>query len=182
MTNDDSLPIFKYFPDPIADGVVKESNLACRCCKRRRGYIYTGPAYALAEYEEAFCPWCIASGSAAAMFDVAFTDSAGIGGYGAWERVPDHVIQELVTRTPGFNGWQSEQWFPHCGDAAAYLGRAGHDELKGEWSGAVESIRARYRGEHWDAYFPLLDREGECTAYVFRCLHCGQLGGYSDWS
>jgi uncharacterized protein CbrC (UPF0167 family) len=33
---------------------------------------------------------------------------------------------------------------------------------------------------HWDEYFALLSRDGSPTAYVFKCRHCGRLGGYSD--
>jgi uncharacterized protein CbrC (UPF0167 family) len=37
-------------------------------------------------------------------------------------------------------------------------------------------------GARWDGYVAALtkDASGGPTAYVFRCLHCGQLGGYSD--
>jgi hypothetical protein len=34
--------------------------------------------------------------------------------------------------------------------------------------------------ESWQSYFDAMDFNGSPTAYVFRCLHCGKLGGYSD--
>ena len=34
--------------------------------------------------------------------------------------------------------------------------------------------------EDWEDYFESLDAKSSPTAYVFRCLHCGALGGYCD--
>jgi uncharacterized protein CbrC (UPF0167 family) len=39
-------------------------------------------SYAIEELEDAFCPWCIADGSAAEQFDAEFVDPEAIGGYG----------------------------------------------------------------------------------------------------
>jgi len=88
----------------------------------------------------------------------------------------------VAERTPGFNSWQSERWFTHCDDAAAFIAIAGHDELAALGPGAVAAIRedCGYGGDEWDNYYATLDRDGGPTAYIFRCLHCGQLGGYSD--
>jgi len=36
------------------------------------------------------------------------------------------------------------------------------------------------KGEDWQYYFGMLDRDGSPTAYVFQCLHCGRYLGYSD--
>ena len=121
-------------------------------------------------------------GDAADRFDVEFVDPPGVGGYGLWDSVSDEVRDELVKRTPCFLGWQTERWFTHCGDAAAYLGRGGHAELVGPWAPAVSYIRAEARmdEEQWEDYSRSLARDGDCSAYVFRCLHCGALGGYSD--
>ena len=51
------MPSFGYHLDPIASGSVKASNAACVCCTEARGYVYTGPVYAEAEYEKTLCPW-----------------------------------------------------------------------------------------------------------------------------
>jgi uncharacterized protein len=90
----------------------------------------------------------------------------------------------LLWQTAGPRGWQQERWFTHCGDAAAYLGQAAGRQLRGEWAPALPSIRAdaAMSDEQWEQ---LLDDfatgpTGSPTAYVFRCLHCGQLGGYWD--
>ncbi|MES2523036.1 MAG: CbrC family protein [Gemmatimonadota bacterium] len=176
------LPSFRYHPDPLGTGSIATSPEACRRCERQRGYIYTGPVYANEELGEAFCPWCIADGSAAQEFDAEFTDSEGVGDYGAWDAVPPEVVDEVTRRTPGFIGWQQERWWTHCADAAEFLGRAGRRELSERWPDAVPVLMAEagLDGAGWTAYAAELDTEGSPTAYIFRCRHCGQLGGYSD--
>ncbi|HZF69017.1 MAG TPA: CbrC family protein [Gemmatirosa sp.] len=178
----DSLPVFTYHPDPVATGSVVPSAATCRCCERARGYVYVGPVYAEAELGDALCPWCIADGSAAERFDAEFVDAAGVGDHGAWAPVPAGVAAEVARRTPGFSGWQQERWWTHCGDAAQYLGPAGAPELRAAWAGALPAIQADvgFEGADWDDYLAALDRVRGPTAYVFRCRHCGQLGGYSD--
>jgi uncharacterized protein CbrC (UPF0167 family) len=96
--------------------------------------------------------------------------------------VPQTVIDEVTNRTPGFGGWQSEQWWTHCGDAAQFLGRAGKEELESLWPQAVQSIRENtgLDGAAWVDFFNALDKDGSPTAYVFRCAHCGAFGGYQD--
>jgi len=178
-----TLPSFRYHPDPIASGSVAPSGAACRACGQARGYIYTGPVYAEEELEDALCPWCIADGSAAARFDADFVDPAGVGDVGRWSTVPAAVAEEVAKRTPGFTGWQQERWWTHCGDAAAFLGRTGHPELVTRWPEAIEALRLEigFKGKDWDDYLHSLDAEGSPTGYVFRCRHCGALGGYSDF-
>ena len=127
-----SLPIFPYHPDPLATGSVVESEAACAACGRARGYLYGGPVFA--EEEQAFCPWCIADGTAAAAFDAEFTDVAD-----APADVPAEVLEAIAQRTPGFSGWQQERWLYHCGDGAAYLGSEGGDP-------AAHRFRCRHCG------------------------------------
>ena len=181
--SDEKLPEFRYHPDPIATGSIEQSNATCVCCGRARGYIYAGPVYAVKEYDRRICPWCIADGTAHAKLDASFHDEAGVGGYGDWDDVPEEVIEEIAHRTPGFTGWQQEQWWTHCGDAAQFIGRAGHDELVDAGPQAIEAIRENTGlppGEEWDEFFDALDKDGSPTAYLFRCSKCGQIGGYQD--
>src|SRR5437867_1874998 len=131
-----SLPTFKYHPDPLATGSIERSEVECVCCGRERGYVYTGPVYSKEELLDRICPWCIADGSAHTKFDAEFTDAEGIGEYSPEPAVPREVIEEVVFRTPGFSGWQQERWLACCGDAAAYLGRAGRQELEVQWPDA----------------------------------------------
>jgi uncharacterized protein CbrC (UPF0167 family) len=51
-------------------------------------------------------------------------------------------------------------------------------------SEAVKAIKEEigFEGNEWDDYFASLDKDGEPTAYIFRCRHCGALGGYSDFT
>jgi uncharacterized protein CbrC (UPF0167 family) len=178
-----SLPSFKYHPDPIATGSIKQSDTACECCGQQRGYIYVGPVFSVEELSECICPWCIADGSAHEKFDAEFTDAAGVGGYSEPPIVPETVIEEVAFRTPGFSGWQQEHWLACCGDAAAFVGRAGRAELEHQWADAVPSIQKEcgmVDGPDWQGYFRALHKDGSPTAYVFRCLHCGRQLGYSD--
>jgi uncharacterized protein CbrC (UPF0167 family) len=178
-----TLPTFKYHPDPVATGHVVASTIECVSCGHARGWIYIGPVYSEEEYGERICPWCIADGSAHARLDVIFTDAAGIGGYGAWDEVPAEVIQEVAQRTPGFNGWQQEKWWTHCGDAAAFIGRAGRDELEDLGDDAIVAIQGTFDlsdDSDWEEIFESLDKDGSPTAYMFRCTQCGEVGGYWD--
>jgi len=178
-----TLPTFKYHPDPVVTGNIVESDTECCCCGKARGYIYTGPVYAIEEYDECICPWCIADGSAQEKLDASFTDEDGIGGGGEWDDVPEDVIEEVAYRTPGFSGWQQERWWTHCGDAGQFLGRAGRKELEAFGPEAITAIQDSTgldAGPEWDRFLAALDKDGSPTAYVFRCTKCGTLGGYQD--
>ena len=177
------LPNFKYHPDPIATGSIIPSEVECKCCDERRGFVYVGPIFSVEELSECICPWCIADGSAHEKFDAEFTDASGIGGYSQPAVIPKAAVEEVAFRTPGFSGWQQEHWMTCCGDAAAFVGRAGRAELEHEWPDAVASIQQEYGGddgEDWQSYWSALDKNGSPSAYVFRCLHCGKHLGYSD--
>lgn len=176
-----ALPVFKYHPDPVATNSIVESGVTCRCCAQQRGFIYTGPVFSEEELADSICPWCIADGSAHERFSAEFTDSAGITS-DTGEPVPSAVVEEVSYRTPGFTGWQQERWVACCGDAAAFLGRAGRKELKSKWAAAVPALRdeAGLTAEEWKDFANDLDAEESPTAYVFRCLHCNALLGYTD--
>jgi uncharacterized protein CbrC (UPF0167 family) len=178
------LPVFRYHPDPVATGSVVPSDRLCRCCGRARGFIYTGPTYAEADLDNGLCPWCIATGAAHERFNATFTDPDRIGNTETWPSVPTEVADAVAYRTPGFQGWQEERWFTCCGDAGAFLGPKGRRELQEAGVEAVTAIREEigYEGARWDEYFDDLNRDFGPTAYLFRCLHCGRLGGYSDFS
>lgn len=138
--------------------------------------------YAIESLHEELCPWCIHDGSAAAAFDADFTDV----GWGVPDDVPPEVTEAVSKRTPGFSGWQQERWLYHCSDAAAFLGRSGYAELQSHRE-AVDMIRAENAGFGWtnsdvDGYLRALHPDGDATAYLFRCLHCGAYLAYSDMS
>lgn len=178
-------PQFRYHPDPLKTGSVRLSKQVCVVCSRRTGYIYTGPVYAEAELNEQICPWCIANGNAHAKYDAEFSDLAGVGGYHTWDAVPLEIAEHVAYRTPGFSGWQQERWFTHCGDAGAFLGVVGYDQLVQHGPAAVEAIAseaARHENGNLDQYVRALSATGQPTAYLFVCLHCGTYGGYSDFT
>jgi len=175
------LPDFKYHPNPIATGSIVRSEKVCPVCGQSRGFSYDGVPYGTNELEH-ICPWCIADGSAHDEFGVEFIDIGGVGGFGEWERVPKEVVEEVAFRTPGFASWQEEHWFTRCGDAAEFLGPMGKEELEKMGPEAIEVVRAEsgHQGADWEYYFSKLDRRLAARAYLFRCRHCGKLGGYSD--
>ncbi len=179
----ESLPKFKYHPNPLKTGSILKSENECVCCGKARGFIYAGPVYAEEEYEECICPWCIADGSAHEKLDCLFVDEEGIGGYGDWDEVPEEVIEEIAYRTPGFVAWQQEQWWTHCGEAGQYLGRAGENEVRAAGQNAIDSIRESADiddDDEWEEFLESLDKDGSPTAYLFKCCKCGQIGGYQD--
>jgi len=133
------LPEFPYHPDPRATGAVVESERRCLVCSTARGYVYTGPVYAVEELADGICPWCIADGTAAERFDAEFTDV----GTHVPDDVPREVLEQIARRTPGFSGWQQEHWLYHCGDGAAFEGV--DDDADAE--GATYRFRCRHCGE-----------------------------------
>ena len=166
-------PAFKYHPDPLATGSMKESDETCVACGRARGYIYVGPVYAVEELVDELCPWCIADGSAARKYNADFTDV----GWGVPQGVSAAVLDEVAHRTPGFCGWQQEHWLYHCDDAAAFLGRVGYRDLE-QIPGALAMLLDD--DDQTEAFVRSLHADGEVTAYLFRCLACSTHVVYAD--
>lgn len=184
MTNQ---PTFRYHPDPVGTGSAVPTSEPCGLCHQPTDLRYEGPVYAEQEPEiDVVCLRCIADGSAARAFGsggelAEFTDAAirnGVVG------VPRSVVEEVAHRTPGFASWQSEEWMYHCADAAAFLGCVGWPELGG-LPDALSSLRGEYAedgpfSEANDDRWHFLDADGDATAYLFRCLHCGVHLAYWD--
>ena len=183
MTNEAlrELPVFRYHPDPVGTGSLIASSQDCDACGQARGYVYDGPVYA-EDDQWTFCPWCIADGNAADMHDAGFTEAQDWG-----DGIPADVVAEVTRRTPGFSAWQPERWLTHHGDAAAFLGACGIQELRKHGDGAIEAVR-RFaaaegdiaEGPGRDAYLESLDAAGGPTAYLFRCLRCEEFLAYCD--
>lgn len=179
------LPTFRYHPDPIGTGSIEPSEVVCVVCSKARGFIYTAEVHSQAEIRSKVCPWCIADGSAHDRFDAEFADEPYVGGRN-WSSVPPAIARIVVTRTPSFIPWQHVYWFACCNDAAAFLGRAGHAEIVAQFAGVEASLRQEMDMDgpeydaDWTEYFATLNKDDSPTAYVFRCLHCGALGGFSD--
>ncbi|MBY4715932.1 CbrC family protein [Burkholderia cepacia] len=63
------------------------------------------------------------------------------------------------------------------------MGRAGTGELRALGPQAVASIREPTgldEGAEWERCLAALDKDGSPTAYLFRCIRCGEPGGYQD--
>jgi uncharacterized protein CbrC (UPF0167 family) len=58
----------------------------------------------------------------------------------------------------------------------------GGRELSGAGPEAIAAVQEStgLADESWNEFFAALDREGSPAAYLFRCLHCGRFGGYTD--
>ena len=176
------LPLFRYHPDPVATGSAVSADAACSLCGMRRGIRYAGPVYG--SQPDTLCLHCIASGEAAERLGsgggpAVFSDAIDVP-----DDVPADVVDEVTMRTPGFSGWQQERWLYHCADAAAFLGGAGYAELA-PYPDAIASLREDCQRLGWPAdriekLLSSLDKRGEPTAYLFRCLHCGARLAYWD--
>ena len=172
------LPSFRYHPDPVATGSVVPSDATCECCGRARGFVYNGPTYG-PRTVKALCPWCVADGEAHRQLELTFADAHPLAGVSA------AVREEVVRRTPGYSGWQQERWLTHCGDACAFLGPTGREDVEAFGEELVASLREDagwLREEAFAAFYAGLDRDGEPVAFAFRCLHCGALVGYIDYT
>ncbi|HZS47381.1 MAG TPA: CbrC family protein [Blastocatellia bacterium] len=167
------LPQFRYHPDPVATGNAAESDKTCRSCEQARGYIYSGPVYAVEELDEQICPWCIADGSAAAKFDATFTDDVSLFSAG----LDKNIIEEITKRTPGYTSWQSEVWLECCNDACAFHGDASTEDLESLKGKQLKKLLSELDMEkdEWEDFVSEYEPGGEPALYKFVCLHCGQI-------
>lgn len=166
-----ALPVFKYHPDPLKTGSVERSQTACTCCGMVRGYIYVGPVYALDDYLDRICPWCIADGSAARKFDAEFVDSYPLSSVGLAKSIIDAVIH----RTPGYVTWQADDWLSHCGDACAFLGHAAVSDVIEASAETIDDWCTRNKQDRsvWAMSSEGYQPHGQPSFHKFQCLHCG---------
>jgi len=164
------LPQFKYHPEPLSTGAIKEATEICCCCEQARGYIYVGPVYSLHDLYGKLCPWCISDGSARLRFNASFTARVG-NGTQRWERVSKVIVEEVAYRTPSFVAWQEPEWWTHCGDAAAFKGHFGLIDVEHNRDRIESTLMNELAQAHpaeWDEFV------------LFECLTCGLYGGYRD--
>lgn len=175
---------FTYHPDPVDSGSLRSGDgTRCDICGHTAGWIYDGPAYGRVPHGTVICAECISTGRAADERDAEFTDLGGDG----WDAVPAQVKDEVLHRTPGFAGWQQEEWRAHCSDAMVFLGPMGWAELEAAGPGAVQALRDwlsswRWTDDQVDDFLGQLSRQGMPTAYSFRCRHCGTFTAYADFT
>tara|TARA_R110000765_G_scaffold405543_1_gene502094 strand:- start:1000 stop:1608 length:609 start_codon:yes stop_codon:yes gene_type:complete len=166
----EELPKFKYNPNTLKLGIIKKVKTNCPVCEKERDYVYEGPFYSVDDID-GICPWCIKDGSASKKYDGEFQDTESC------EPVDkDEYLEELTTRTPGYSGWQQEQWLSHCGDFCAleaYVGWQEITHLKNELESDLNQIKSDYglSQEELESY---LVNNGGMQGYLFKCIHCGQ--------
>ncbi|MGT5902937.1 CbrC family protein, partial [Escherichia coli] len=99
------------------------------------------------------------------------------------EPVTDEMLKELVERTPGYHGWQQEFWLAHCGDFCVFIGYVGWNDIKDrldEFANLEEDCENF--GIRNSDLAKCLQKGGHCQGYLFRCLHCGKLRLWGDFS
>ena len=165
----ESLPAFRYHPDPVGSKVFVPSHGTCPCCQADRSWAYVGPFYALEELD-GLCPWCIANGRAHARFDAEFGEIEAIEG-GA----DPEAVDELLHRTPWYFAAQQEPWPVHCGDFCAVVGRLRPLDLGRYREGLTSDLQAiRFRLEldpqELERYLRM--ENSPLWAQLFRCLRC----------
>ncbi|MFI6832711.1 CbrC family protein [Kribbella sp. NPDC050241] len=178
-----SVPDFRYHPDPVATGSAEVSEDTCELCGEQTGFRSRGPIYGVQLKE--ICLGCIADGTAADRLvtpngPTEFTDV----GWGVPDGIPDAVLKEISQRTPGHYSWQQDHWLYHCGDGAAYLGRVGWEQLRHD-PGALRALQSEASEVGLDdsaamGWISRLSVDGDMTAYLIECLHCGLHLAYSD--
>jgi uncharacterized protein len=164
------LPKFKYNPNALSLGVIREEETNCPVCKKERKYLYDGPFYTENDVE-GICPWCIFDGAAAKKYEGEFQD------VDSCEEVDkEEYIDELIHRTPGYVGWQQEYWLSHCGDFCAIVQYVGWEEIKHLENELAEDIRKiciEY-GLTKQEFQNGLINEGNLQGYLFECIHCSK--------
>jgi uncharacterized protein CbrC (UPF0167 family) len=167
----EALPTFRYYRDPLGDKTIEPSSATCAACGRARGFIVTTTSYgADVPGDAAFCPWCVADGTAARKFG-AFFNEVDRGAEAEATAIVEH-------RTPGFPTWQDWSWPTHCGDVGVYLGQPSGTELRAnaEALAALLADVAQYEwGRDEDYMRDFLDGlGGSQVVYLFECPRCGK--------
>ena len=167
MDNKTNIPKFKYHPNIETDDIVIYDEGICQCCNKKVN-AYIEHIYSPTDVD-CICLDCVKDGSAAKKFNGCFNQYA--------EKVSDpEKTDELFHRTPGYLGWQFEYWLACCDDYCAYLGRVGIKEL--DELGITEEVLEEY-SKREDAY-PIedvreyMDKDGDMSGYLFKCLHCNK--------
>jgi len=184
------LPKFKYHPDPVYTNVFEPLDEICDCCGEKSHYIYTPAIYSRHDIDS-LCPWCIANGKAQKKYDAILNPNVAVADNDMvepWCKIPSDVEEEITFRTPGFAGYQEEYWWSHCNDGAAFIGYVG-DLDKNIFSSSkakrfVEEMKRinELDDSEWEWLISTPDKEHSITFYVFKCIHCGEIGGYGDFT
>ena len=158
---------FRYHPNIYDDDILFHKSGICQCCGKQISefieHVYSS------EDVDCICLQCVSDGTAAQKFDAVFVSWA--------ESVSDPKKRdELFHRTPGYLGWQDENWLACCDDFCQYLGRVGIDELNN--LGIKDEVLQEY-AKRDDAYSledveECLYKDGDMSGYLFKCIHCNK--------
>jgi len=171
------LPNFEYFPDPIGNGCIVAEQTMCPCCKQSRNYVYKGPIYTTHDVSEV-CPWCIASGDAAEKWSASFNDILDVPA-----GVPQHVIETIDARTPGYETWQGNGWLFSEQDALVFVGDVVGTDLVSEGSSEkIEACRKALAEWNIGSEFDLSQvvAGGQPAIYMFQYKDTGAYRCYAD--
>lgn len=163
------LPHFRYHPDPFATGVVVARESVCPVCRKTTGYAYDGPFYSVQTIEN-LCPWCIANGSAATMFDGDFVYTND------FDQVLDESkTDELQHRTPGYFFGSDYFWPTHCGDYCSVQRKVNWSDIAALEEPLADDLDQLQVEDGTDRQAKREALTGTAFwAYLFRCLHCGR--------
>lgn len=172
-----NIPKFKYFPDPIKVGSIKESDQTCECCGQKRGYIYTSTMYS-SQNVEYLCPWCIHNGKAAKKFDGFFNSFGDMTDEldDPYE-ISEEIALEISSQTPGFASFQEEEWQVHCNDGCEFHGLATVGDLKRISQKEEERLmRISYLDKSELEHLQEGDSSIELDYFFkFKCRHCNEI-------
>lgn len=172
----ETLPFFKYHPNPIETGRIKTSDKICVCCEKATGFIYTAPVYSKWDLDESICPWCIADGNAAEKFGASFNDC------GDSSNISKDILKEILERTPGYESWQGNIWIYHCDDGCEFHGDLSKQEAKNLDENAVRTfcLDNDLEEELGKEFIQYYEKGGNPAIYKFVCRHCGEIKLYTD--
>jgi uncharacterized protein len=171
------LPFFRFNPNAYDLGFFEEVEGVCEACEKPRSVRYASSFYSQDDVDY-LCPWCVADGTAARVFDGEFSDYAGIEGVGGDPSEPATVdeaeAQEVAERTPSYTSWQQEEWRSHCGRPCAFIGDIGSADLA-EYLHEPDFAADVDGGLGWDPDLlrTHLSAGGDLAGYLFACLTCG---------
>lgn len=88
--------------------------------------------------------------------------------------MPTQAADEIARRTPGFTGWQQEQWLSCCGDACEYYGDAPETEVRSLSAEDVMRIATEtgYPADFVASFVRTYEVGGNPCLHKFVCRHC----------
>ena len=172
------IPTFKYYPDPNKNKSIIKKTHVCECCEKTKDYLYVAGIYAEEEILE-ICPWCIKDGSAASKWGGTFQDV-----YDVPAGVPQSIVEEVITRTPGYLSWQGNRWLFSKTDALLFHGTViGSELLKEGDSNKIQTILDVLNNfcGHWKmADIKKLDIDEVPSVYLFQDMETNEYRAYAD--